>query len=58
MVAANILNKHSREGDKGWSSSLGYDARLIYLTAKTYDITKHFRRPRGEGTALIFIKKR
>ena len=58
IVAANVLSKHSREGDKGWSSSLGFDARLttphrknlrryetFYKTSsRSYSVNIHFKK--------------
>jgi hypothetical protein len=34
-VAANILNKHSRTDDSGWSSSLGVERGLTNLPCKS-----------------------
>jgi hypothetical protein len=46
-VAVNILNKHSRRADKGWSSNLGLGEEVTILTIRTGLVMKWTHVPGG-----------
>jgi len=45
-LAANVLNMQSQTADNMWSSIWGVGEGLTTTHRKTYQVTKHFTRPR------------
>jgi hypothetical protein len=51
-VAANILNKHSRTADKGWSFSLELGEVLTTPLRQKLNMLRHIQRNLGQGQVV------